>query len=39
MISQEFITQDFPQGKETIIGGHPTNGKSSFTTSLVLSLV
>lgn len=38
MLSQEFITQNFPQGKVTIIGGHPANGKSSLATSLVLSL-
>lgn len=38
MISQEFITQNFPQGEVTIVGGHPTMGKSSLATSLALSL-
>lgn len=38
MISPEFITQNFPQGEVTIIGGHPSMGKSSLATSLALSL-
>lgn len=38
MISQEFITQNFPQGEVTIVGGHPAIGKSSLATSLALSL-
>lgn len=38
MISQEFIMQNFPQGKVTIVGGRPAMGKSSFAASLALSL-
>lgn len=30
--------QNFPQGKVTIVGGRPAMGKSSFATSLALSL-
>lgn len=38
MISQEFIIQNFPQGEVTIVSGRPAMGKSSFATSLALSL-
>lgn len=38
MTSQEFITQNFPQGEVTIVGGRPAMGKSSLATSLALSL-
>ena len=38
MITQEFIKQNFPKGKLTLIGGRFAMGKTSLLTSLALSL-
>lgn len=38
MITQEFIEQNFPKGRLTLVGGRPAMGKTSFVTSLALSL-
>lgn len=38
MITQEFIIQNFPKGKLTLVGGRPAMGKTSLVTSLALSL-
>ena len=38
MITQDFIEQNFPKGKLTLIGGRPSMGKTSLLTSLALNL-
>ena len=39
MLSKEFIQNNFPKGKVTLLAGRPAMGKSSFAVSLALSLV
>lgn len=38
MISTEFIEQNFPKGKLSIIGGRPATGKTSLLISMAISL-
>lgn len=38
MISKEFISQHFPKGQLTLVGGRPKSGKTALTASLALNL-
>lgn len=38
MISQNFIEDNFPKGKLTLVGGRPNIGKTSFAISLAISM-
>ena len=38
MLTESFITNNFPKGKLTLIGGRPAMGKTSFAISLAISL-